>query len=371
LYVNENLILEKISEERKKSELEFEQLIKDFDQKKIDSETLNRILLRKAEQNAELEKQIKDFSKYTTEEATSKAILELQSYKKTIEEQTILIKKLQDKLAELEEEKEKAETSAKSFQAKAERAESDLKVEKQKNLYLLATRRSLEDGTLSKDADGLIHTVKTNSIEIREGIDNVIEDLVENDFEIQDIIRRLVNIKKQAERSIKLAEIATRSNYNEDIEKRDVNIVDYIQEYISICEETFSQNIVFDYQVNNSKLIKNISVLNLSIVIDNLISNSEKWGADKMLFVFNNISEKELSIVISDNGDGLVNRFLDNPDQIFELSVRESAPYGFGGSGIGLYYSKQLLSEMNADIKFIGNGQFLKGAAFEIRIESI
>ena len=46
-----------------------------------------QILRRKAEESEELERQLETFSKYTTTEATSKAIAEIQQYKKTIEEQ--------------------------------------------------------------------------------------------------------------------------------------------------------------------------------------------------------------------------------------------------------------------------------------------
>ena len=371
LYINEKLITDKIEEERKNSEIEFEQLIIDFEDKKIDSDTLSRILAKKAEQNEELEKQIKDFSKYSTSEATTKAILELQNYKKRIEEQARLIKKLQNQLAELKNEKETAEKKIGTYKEKIAKVETDLKIEKQKNLYLLAIRRTLDAGTLSKDADGIIHTIKTDSIEIREGIDNVIEDLLDNDFEVLLIIKRLANIKKLAERSLKLTEIATMSNFNEDIEKRNVDIVTYVEEYLEMYKATYSDKIDFSFEINDSKLIKFLSILDLSIVLDNLISNSVKWNATNILFKFEQISEKELSLIISDNGDGVVKKFLHNPQQIFELSVRESSPTGVGGSGIGLYYTKELLEKMNASIEFIGNKKILSGAAFEIKFRTL
>lgn len=63
LYINEDLIIQKIEEEEV-SEREFNQLISDFESKKIDSETFkSKILLAKAKQNEELQKQINDFSK--------------------------------------------------------------------------------------------------------------------------------------------------------------------------------------------------------------------------------------------------------------------------------------------------------------------
>ncbi|WP_028889511.1 sensor histidine kinase [Tenacibaculum ovolyticum] len=366
LYINENLITQKIEEERQKSEREFQQLIEDFDNKKIDSETLGRILQRKAEQNAELEKQLKEFSRYSTNEATTKAILELQNYKKTVEEQTILIEKLQYELDDLKNQKQSAEKTAKQYKDKADKAEVDLSIEKEKNLYLLATRR-----TLSPDADGLIHTIKINNIEIRDGIENVIDDLTEDDFDINNLIERLGFLKLNAERSLKMSEFVTRSDLKEDIEKKDVDLVSYIQEYISLYGETFSDKISFEFKVNNSYLNKNISVLNLSIILDNLISNSIKWGAENILIEFNNTSDKQLEFVFSDDGDGLSNKFLDKHERIFELSVRDIPSNGMNGSGIGLFYTKNLLNDMNCEIDFIGNNLKLSGASFKLIFNTI
>ncbi len=366
LYINENLITQKIEEERLKSEREFQQLIEDFDNKKIDSETLGRILQRKAEQNAELEKQLKEFGKYSTNEATTKAILELQNYKKTVEEQTILIEKLQYELDDLKNQKQSAEKTAKEYKDKADKAEVDLSIEKEKNLYLLATRR-----TLSPDADGLIHTIKINNIEIRDGIENVIDDLTEDDFDINNLIERLGFLKLNAERSLKMSEFVTRSDLKEDIEKKDVDLVSYIQEYISLYGETFSDKISFEFKVNNSYLNKNISVLNLSIILDNLISNSIKWGAENILIEFNNTSDKQLEFVFSDDGDGLSDKFLDKHERIFELSVRDIPSNGMNGSGIGLFYTKNLLNDMNSEIDFIGNNLKLSGASFKLIFNTI
>ncbi|CAA0237616.1 Histidine kinase [Tenacibaculum maritimum] len=366
LYINENLITQKIEEERLKSEREFQQLIEDFDNKKIDSETLGRILQRKAEQNAELEKQLKEFDKYSTNEATTKAILELQNYKKTVEEQTILIEKLQYELDDLKNQKQSAEKTAKEYKDKADKAEVDLSIEKEKNLYLLATRR-----TLSPDADGLIHTIKINNIEIRDGIENVIDDLTEDDFDINNLIERLGFLKLNAERSLKMSEFVTRSDLKEDIEKKDVDLVSYIQEYISLYGETFSDKISFEFKVNNSYLNKNISVLNLSIILDNLISNSIKWGAENILIEFNNTSDKQLEFVFSDDGDGLSDKFLDKHERIFELSVRDIPSNGMNGSGIGLFYTKNLLNDMNSEIDFMGNNLKLSGASFKLIFNTI
>jgi K+-sensing histidine kinase KdpD len=78
-----------------------------------------------------------------------------------------------------------------------------------------------------------------------------------------------------------------------------------------------------------------------------------------------------LALVISDDGNGLADKFLNNPNRIFELSVREVAPTNMSGSGIGLFYTKSLLNDMNCDISFLGHNLKLKGASFKIIFNTI
>ena len=116
-----------------------------------------------------------------------------------------------------------------------------------------------------------MHTIKFNSTEIRDGLDNLIDDVVSKNYTENDLIRRLGNIKINAERSLKLAEIATRSDFKSDIEKRDIDIVKYFEQYLEIYKNTFSRaELSFQFETNNSELIKRVSILNLSIIIDNI-----------------------------------------------------------------------------------------------------
>lgn len=124
LYINEDLILDKIEEEKANAEREFEQLITDFEKKKIDADTLNRILQKKAIENKDLEKQIADFSKYSTNEATAKAIAELQYYKNTIEKQTRIIEELKLQLEREKEINEKHQQELEKLQAEKLQAEN-------------------------------------------------------------------------------------------------------------------------------------------------------------------------------------------------------------------------------------------------------
>jgi len=93
-----------------------------------------------------------------------------------------------------------------------------------------------------------------------------------------------------------------------------------------------------------------------------LISNSIKANAKKILINFNNPDDSSLVINISDDGDGVPEKYLRSIDDIFKIGETSRS----GGSGIGLYTVKDLLSNMKGRIVFKGNNIQLKGATFQI-----
>ncbi|WP_213030615.1 sensor histidine kinase [Acinetobacter baumannii] len=236
-----------------------------------------------------------------------------------------------------------------------------LEVEKKKHAYLLATRK-----TLSKDADGLIHTIKINNAEISTGIDNLIDLIQYNEIDTAGILKKLSNIRLFALKTLKMAEIAIRSDFDKEIDIRNVNIVQYIKEYLSIYGSIFdSKKIKINFEDQDLDFIRSISILNLSIVLDNLISNAIKWSAKNLYFKFTK-ENNYLKILISDDGVGLSDLFISSPEAIFDLGAKDAPPEEISGSGIGLFYSRHLLKEMNAEINFLENNHILSGACFEV-----
>ncbi|WP_288449377.1 sensor histidine kinase [uncultured Acinetobacter sp.] len=255
----------------------------------------------------------------------------------------------------------KANFEADKAKEETKKVSKDLEIERKKQAYLLATRR-----TLSKDADGLIHTIKINNAEISTGIDNLIDLIQYNEIDSSGILRKLSNIRLYALKTLKMAEIAIHSDFDKEIDIRNINIVQYIKEYIDIYDSTFeSKKIKIKYDEQDIEYIRSISILNLSIVLDNLISNAIKWSAKNLYFKFSTENDY-LKILISDDGLGLSNLFINSPESMFDLGSRDIPPEEISGSGIGLFYSKQLLNEMNAEIKFLDNNHILSGACFEV-----
>lgn len=357
LYINEDLILDKIQEEKLNAEREFEQLINDFENKKIDGETLNRILQKKAVENKDLEKQINDLSKYNTNDATTKAIAELQLYKSTIEKQTEIIEDLKIQLEKEKEEKEEQQKIIEDLKSDKEKTEgkikeAELKVseaireteKKEEELQIEKLKTEFYKKQSSAETDALIHHVKNNNLQIKDAVSNIITELNNPNLDpdnIKDLILEpLYRILQYNDKSLKATDLILQS----DLEKADaqkINLPSFIEGYF--------QNNNFDIKVKYSKTINNFQIigskLDLALIFDNLIDNSKKWSS-KNIWINLTIEQSCAILNFYDDGKGLDNKFIDNPDNIFKFKYTAKSE----GTGFGLYLVRESLFKMNAKI---------------------
>lgn len=382
LYVNENLILDKIQEERIHTEREFNKILDDFQNKKIDEEVLSRLLDKRIKDNINLQKQIKEFSKFNTSSETSEALKQLYSYQAEIEDQANLITQLKEELRSLLAEKKdatnqinlykeiiekkererafeefgrlKAEERIKEESEKNENLTYKLNFEKKKNEYLSGTRK-----TLSEDADQLIHTIDLYIRNAKIFIDNLI---LNHSFQ-KDVVEQLYDIKDSIDKSIKVSELILKSNFDLKIINQRIDLTVYIKEYIA-TNIIAKNKLSFDVQGSVSRHYS-ISPLDLEIVLDNLISNSQKARASNILIEILEENDQQLAIYFHDDGDGVSDRLSKNSELMFDLGARDSQATG---SGIGLFDVKKRVENMKGQISFLGNGLKYKGATFKIII---
>lgn len=375
LYINEKLIEAKILEEKKLAEQEFSRLLTDFENKKISGDLLAQILQKKARESKELEKQLADFSKYTTNEATAKAIAEIQSYKDTIEKQAAIIESLQKQLEEKEKERASAQSDAderikeaekkrkeaeqkqKEAEKKQKEAEADRDFIKQKNRYLESTR------SISDEEESFIHIINVYSAEINPAFQNI-SDIIAANAIPKELIKEISVIRTFFDKILNAASLLTKANIKQLANKEIINLSEYIEEYIQDCSEILFRDIVFEViNQDNVDYFGAYSLLDVSVLLDNLISNAKKEAADRIQI---NIFQENGKYIIdfSDSGNGVSDSTLLG-DRMFELGVTTR----YGGSGIGLASVRKIVSDMGGHIFFLGNNVYLKGATFRIEFE--
>lgn len=235
--------------------------------------------------------------------------------------------------------------------------EEELAQEREKNTYLRTSSRSL-----SEDAKGLVHNIKITTKSINSNVSTLYDKILNGKIKNEEILKRLGIIKFNAEKALKISMLITRSNFKTQQNEQIVDIAKYISQYIDIYSEIYEKtDLEFEVVNKKAELTKKVSLLDISVILDDLISNSEKANAKKVLIEMSNPNKNSLKLIFSDDGKGVQKKFLDNPEQIFELGVTTT-----DGSGIGLNSVRTALKAMGGSIKFIGNGEKLKGACFEI-----
>ncbi len=330
---NQILKTEERYQELKKEKEEAESKAKEEERKRIEAEQK----AAEAERKRLLEKQ----RRKEEEERRRKA--EIEAAKKETERA----------LAELA--KIKAEQKAKEEEEARKNAEVSLEQEKNINTYLNATRK-----TLSKDAEELVHSIKISVIGIDESLDSILLSLsADNNFD-RELYSELSNIKIISERVLKISKLITKSNFKADEEVQKIDIVKYIKEYIDTYSYAYKRKVKISYS-GNAKFISRISILDLSIVFDNLISNSQKANATSIKLEFIN-NGKSLEVLFHDNGRGVDLTKFPDASSLFILGMKSQVE----GSGIGLYSVKKKMKEMYGDVEFVGNNISLKGATFKL-----
>ncbi len=344
LSINKDLVAELADIQAQKAKAEIDSIVGQLNNKTLSSEQISHLISELNSSNEEIE----SFPGKSNQIDILKS--EISSLK--IE--------LQDKFKETK----RLEEETKRLEDEAKRLAEELELEKEKNTYLRTSSR-----TLTEDAKGLVHNIKITSKKISSSVDNLYDKIINDRYTKKSLLKSLGAIKFQSEKANKISKIITRSNFKADRNTQIADVALYIRQYIDIYSDIYPRNeLRFKVIQNDSSLIKKFSVLDMSVVLDDLISNSEKAGAKLIEIEMSNSSEGELKIFFSDDGNGVLDKFLvdDNTkNKIFELGVTTTN----GGSGIGLNSVREGLKSMNGTINFLGNNIKLKGACFKIVIK--
>ncbi|MEW6029241.1 MAG: ATP-binding protein [Chloroflexota bacterium] len=158
-----------------------------------------------------------------------------------------------------------------------------------------------------------------------------------------------------------VAQFATKANFRSGTKKEPTDIPAYFEQYLLRVAKDF---LAADLHLEVSNKVQEpfeikASRIELSILIDNIISNANKAEARKLAVRISKISTNTLRISFMDDGRGLSEE-LPSVDSVFEMGITTTH-----GSGFGLYHAKQIVNGMGGKISAIPN----KTKGMEIRIE--
>lgn len=270
------------------------------------------------------------------------------------------IEKAEKKISTLEKIKDEAEDEALENLYKNEELVQKLEFEKDQNIYLLATR------PVSNEIHDIVHSIKISTQDIDASLTSIFTLLETEKISNLNLIRDIEFIKFNNDKSKLLTEFITKADLKDLKQKTWIDIPQYIKEYTSKYNNGLRSK--FEILCNDTIISFRsiVSILDISIILDNLISNSRKANATKMQISFCKRKDDKLQIDISDNGNGLSDEYKSDPNIIFKLGITNKN----GGSGIGLFTLKEIIKEnLQGDIFYYGMGIPPKGTTFRIIIK--
>jgi len=252
--------------------------------------------------------------------------------------------------------RQEAESEARKARQEKALSEKQLAAERQKNVFLLATAA---DPTMQRLH--LEHWIGIAAQEMRGNISKLVLAVKGGKADQLQILKGLTSIQKWVDQLVGASRIATRADFSLQYPTRRMDLARYIFEYLTSDVVDKTERIKFEV-VNKSGLFEiMMRPIEISILFDNLISNAEKARARHMRFTIET-SGSTLTVRVANDGEKVPKSMMDT---MFELGIS-----GRGGSGIGLYTCREIVTGMGGEISFEGNDSTLGGAAFTIKFHS-
>ncbi|MEC5395492.1 ATP-binding protein [Bergeyella sp. RCAD1439] len=173
----------------------------------------------------------------------------------------------------------------------------------------------------------------------------------------EEIIDFLQGISLVNEKINTITKFTTKSNFLEATLSANEDLVSYIENYVINIYGSLHKELKYEFITNDVKFKKNFQPIELSVILDNILNNSKKKNASKVIFEFIEKNEN-LILSIRDIGKEL-DKSID-PELIFEEGITSTK-----GAGLGLNHVRRLLNQdFNATI--IYNPEYKNG--FELII---
>jgi signal transduction histidine kinase len=273
------------------------------------------------------------------------------------------VERTRARIAELEESEEEARQEAQRLAL--ERAQSDARISKlEQQSKFLAASQNLDaervrlllhqvDIYSGHIAASTTHGLSTASSALKMLADA--DDLGPDDFAnlagaIRSSLRNLLDefsyIRLQNSRLQTVSRFAP--NIKVDVETSRIrgNIVEYLQEYISVMlADNMNPRVHFSSEVPEAE--SDFSPFDIAVIADNLIDNARKSKAQNIWFqVRASMLKGKIEIKVHDDGQGIDLDRIDR-DRIFDKHYSGSN----GGTGLGLFHVSQVLGDMGGSIK--------------------
>lgn len=348
LRINKSFVADLIEEKTELVEQELDKIAEQLNSRNLSPGDIEKFLEKLDSSRAELKTFSDIVSAYNENPSiitkTEKTLLK--RYQFLLDEKS----KLELKLKEEEDAREEEEELRKEAEAKLKEATSE-------NLFLKNIK--------SQDLDEVVSFV--HHIGISSGIiDNYLTGLYKKlssgqKLDTEKIIEVLKIAVFENKKIQNISTFATKANFKLYTDAIEINLDDYIKEYLNniVSVATDSGVEISFLNQNESPYVKKLRPIEVNILVDNLLSNSKKAGATKFIVALKKVGN-EVLLSFEDNGKGIDD---DKLKDIFRYGYTTTEK----GSGIGLYHIKEILERLDARLEVESSKG--KGTTFKIYLK--
>lgn len=263
-----------------------------------------------------------------------------------------------------------AEEKARQAQAKQAEAEEVARraaiatQEAERGKKQLNTQNVFLKSVLSKDLDHVVslhHSIGQDALTIEQYVQTLLSQLRDGALPTQEQLRvSLERISMVAKKISAISRFATHANHIAAQEESMSDLIEYVREYLlnvygGVIADPHRNYIPIRFQQpNGTSFVTRFAPIDISIVLDNLLSNARKHKTRNIEVTIIECSSERLVMSFADDGDGIPRR---NIPHLFEIGFTTT-----DGSGLGLHHIREIMTDIGGTI--VANPDRKPGAEF-------
>lgn len=215
--------------------------------------------------------------------------------------------------------------------------EVEIEEEKKRNLFLTAST-SLDHDTVVN----LHHQIVIYASEMQ-AILQLIGNLIRSDkpLEKDDVATYTDALSFHNSKILAVSKLATKANFRIEADVISTDLAQYIEDYVTQISGLYSRAALVVTREPGATLNRQFRPIEISMLVDNLISNSDRAKASEVKVKILKGDKGWLQVQVSDNGLGLAARAVDEPQRVFEKGFSTTH-----GSGLGLFHVTQIMEHV-------------------------
>ena len=311
---------------------------------------------------------LRNFKRMAAESDNSNLLREARKAERHLKNLRVAREEAEAERDKAEKEARKAEKKAKDAAEEAEQARREAE-EARKEARQRTTQNLFLRSVVSRDLQHVVslhHHISISAHTIEQCALNVSRKLQKGKPLSEEYLTTFINrIMRQVKTISTITRFATKARFNVEAVTVEEDVVAFVREYITnVCTGLYrtSHDNLLQFDVSAPGRLTHpmeFKPIEVSMILDNLISNAAKNGAQRLsVHMQRDQNDGALILTVRDDGKGILKK---DAERIFEMGYSTT-----NGSGLGLTHVRESLKEMGGTIQM--NSDYGDGVEFIIRI---